>query len=244
MTFIRPGRNPLGDAPAFLQVASVCLIEGGGTADVTTTLASESSANLRLISIDAVLTSSFAGPPTLNNGNAFSGGDATPVLNEVYGPVFTQYSLRAWFVDQVLGGSPHSCTQSRTSATNGESTKALIALSGGPTSTVTVLASLHNAPGSEGQTLTSPTLNVTGSWGRAIFIDSGTGDVSAQAHTVTMLTAGWEPLFAFAKTSAEAPSGYVQMHAWTRALPPGSHSCQVRHDRNEGAIQAFILVQA
>jgi hypothetical protein len=241
MPFIRP--VPLEVFP----VAASVLVgnkEGEGTAvnSITASLG-VSSANLTLITIDAILTSSRSGAPTLNNGNSFG----ALLIDEVYSPNFNQYGLQVRALNNCLGGSNHSSVLNKSVTTNEECTRIFLAITGG--SSVVATSVVRNAAGAN-TAMTSANYTVaSGSSARVLAFTSGTGfSLDATVQTITMLESGWELLHAYEFSGVTAAAGHIPMRLWSRIRSPGTYSYQVQANNNgtgfdEGAIIGTLVIQ-
>lgn len=211
--------------------------EGQGTQDVVTTL-SVGTPGLALVSIDAVRTALFAGPPTLNNGNTFSG----PIVTEAYTPGYPQYSLRVFKAAAVMGSAPHSSTMRKVNSFAEEATKALFAFSSGD---VVAQSSVVRNPAGVNALLTSAPITITQGSARCLAIWSGSGDINPTAPTATNTDPSiWgTPIVSIAYSSATAPSGHIPLIVWTGELPLGTHTWAARPAINEGAIMATVCVR-
>lgn len=224
-------------APQLVDSRLVAQKEGQGTQTVVTTLGT-GAAGLTLISIDAVLTALFPGPPSLNNGNVFGAA----LLTEVYTPNYPQYSLRVYRANNVMGGAPHSSTLTKSMGFSQEATKALLAFS---TSSSVVQSSVVRPPAGAGALLTSAPFTITGGPARCLAIWSGSGDVNPVAPTATITApATWgAPVHSVAYGSADAPNGHIPLTLWTAVLPAGTHTWSARPAIDEGGIMATICLR-
>lgn len=234
----------VSSAPSLLEGVLVAQKETEGTANVVATLGI-STASVLLVSIDAVRTALFAGPPTLNNSNTFG----SAIVNEVYSPDFGQYSLRAYKLANANGGSAHSSTLTKSSSTAEEATKVLLAFSAAA-DVIAQSAVVRNAAGA-GATLTSASFTVAaGGRARCLAIWSGTGNVNATPPTATMVNssnttaAQWgSPIASVAYGSASAPNGHIPLTLWVADLLPGTYEWAAQPAINEGAIMATLVIR-
>ena len=136
-------------APVVVQSALTAQKETEGTASYVATLASDATAGRTLLSWVGVRTALFAGPVAGNNGNSHF-----EQFSQAYPSPFTQYSMRGYRAYGVAGGSAHSATGTKSSATAEEATIALLALSGG--TIVQAPSPVLRAAAGAGATHTSP----------------------------------------------------------------------------------------
>ena len=230
MPFIRPGR----DLPVSITVLGTGMIadnQWDGVEVRTLTLTGVSVACLLLASV-GILTASFAGPPTLNNGNTLA-----LEYNQDFGPEFPTFSNRAYSEVSAAGGSDHAITVDKDATFAGELTLMGIALSGGAIqdSSVTSLVA-----GGAGHTHTSNTVT-TAVPALLVSFSSGAGDVNPTNPTQTY-PAGWTVHQFVARNSSEAPSGHIQTYMATKWVDAGTHSVAIQVTIDEGIIIALFAV--
>lgn len=231
----------IAGAPALLDQAVTAQKETEGTATAVATLGL-STAGVTLICIDAVRTAIRSGP-ALNNSNTLG----SALVNEVYSPDFSQYSINVKALASASGGSNHAATLTKTSGTAEEATIALIAVASGSAAATSVV---RNAAGA-GVTLTSASFTVAaGSRARCFAIWSGTGNVNVTAPTATIVDTGtttaaqWgSPIIAVAFGSGDAPNGHIPLRVWVADLGPGTYTWAAQPAINEGAVMATVVVQ-
>lgn len=226
---------PTQTAPSVLASALTAQKQTEGTATYTATPAS-AAAGATVLSWVGVRTALFAGPPAGNNGNVH-----TELFSQAYGNGFTDYSLRGYRCYSAAGGSNHSVTGSKSSATDEEATIAALVLSGGTVVSGGVVRRVANGAGA---TLTSGIATTTGP---ALLVASASGDgnVNATAPTQTWPTGdGWTVHRSVAFGSADAPNGHIPLYIATKEVAAaGDYTVGVQMTINEGATISLHAVQ-
>lgn len=223
---------PTQTAPSVLASALTAQKQTEGTATYTATPAS-AAAGATVLSWVGVRTALFTGPVTGNNGNTH-----TQVFSRAYGNGFTDYSLRGYRCYSAAGGSNHSVTGSKSSATDEEATIAALVLSHG---SIIAQQVTQQAAAGAGHTFNSGDVVTTGP-ALLVAAASGDGNVNATAPTQTW-PGDWTVLQSVAFGSAAAPNGHIPLYIAVKTVDAGTHSVNVQMAINEGVTIALYAVQ-
>lgn len=232
MTFIRPGRDNSSPAPTVLGSELVADNEDEGVDVRTLTFAGLSAAGLTFLAWVGLLTANFTGPVAANNGNTYA-----LELTETFAPLYTQYSLRSYSVEEGLGGSDHTATVDKDQGAIQELTFAAIALSHG---TIVDSVSVNRTANGAGASHVSGDVTVSGP-ALLVAVASGTGDPNVTAPTQTW-PVGWTIHESVARNSSQDASGHVPLYLATKAVDAGTHNVTVQTTIDEGLIIQLFAV--
>lgn len=221
-----------GSVPSYLDSALTAQKETEGVADFVATLGTNNNSVL-LLSYVGVRTALVTNPPTGNNSNSY-----TQVFSQAYGNGFTDYSLRGYKSAAAAGGSVHSATATKTSATAEEATIALVAISSGNIFDSNIT---QQVAAGAGNTFTSGSVTLTKS-GILVAVASGDGNVNATAPTQTW-PGTWTVRQSVAFSSAQAPNGHIPLYVATRSVSAGTYTVDVQVTINEGLTLALYAIQ-
>lgn len=221
-----------GSVPSYLDSALTAQKETEGVADFVATLGTNNNSVL-LLSYVGVRTALVTNPPTGNNSNSY-----TQVFSQPYGNGFTDYSLRGYKSAGAAGGSNHSATATKTTATAEEATIALVAISSGNIFDSNVT---QQVAAGAGNTFTSGSVTLTKS-GILVAVASGDGNVNATAPTQTW-PGTWTVRQSVAFSSAQAPNGHIPLYVATRSVSAGTYTVDVQVTIDEGLTLALYAIQ-